>query len=77
MADKAKVKAPGRGKWWVVQQHQQVDVVESAERPSTDVEVGERAKRVKGPYREKADAQAVRDRLKGATLKVRSGKESV
>jgi len=77
MADKARAKPIGRGRFYVVQQHQRVEVVEASERPDITVQEGERRKTVRGPYSTKDEAERERDRLRGATLRVQSGREAI
>lgn len=55
--------------WWIVQQHDQLEVVESREVPSNKVEPGERGKLVFGPYQDKAAAESMKNEMKGRTLR--------
>lgn len=77
MVDKPKARGSSRHRYWVVAQHHQVEIVEADERPDTTVEAGERMKKAKGPYATKEAAQAERDRMRGATLAVWVGRESI
>ena len=75
MVDKSKDRpARSDARWWVVQQHQKVEVVESAERPPSEVAKGERIKRVSGPYPSRDAARKVRDGRHERTLKARAGR---
>ncbi len=67
-------KLPGK-RFWVVQQHDQMTVVESAERPSKVVEKGQRVKKLHGPYTSKSDAQERADHLESRTLRAWARKE--
>lgn len=48
-----------REKFWVVQQHDQADVVQSDTMPSREVAAGERTKNIQGPYYDRGKADAV------------------
>ena len=51
-------RASGGMKWWLVLQGDVLEMVESAEMPSTDVKPGERTIRILASYTDKAKADA-------------------
>lgn len=62
-------------KWWVVQQHDVFNVVEAADRPSLEVNDGERLKTVYGPFKAREDAQKRADDTYYRTLKAMRERE--
>lgn len=61
-------------RFWVLQQHDEVTIVQAQEKPSVTVEPGERMKRVRGPYRSREDAEIVRAKLDASTLAAQNGR---
>lgn len=70
----AKEKTHASRRWWVVAQHDDIKVVEATERPSSQVEKGERAKDVRGGFASKEDAERVADKLESRTLRVQAAR---
>lgn len=67
----AKERTSGK-KAWVVQHHDEISVVESADRPDTSVEEGERLKSVFGPFASKDAAEKYRTNMNVRTLRFQS-----
>jgi hypothetical protein len=62
---------PSGGKFWVVQHHDQFEVVQSATRPDGATKAGERLKHIHGPYRSQEQADAYRERRESNTMRVK------
>jgi hypothetical protein len=71
----AKAKPAGSRGWYVVQQHDQVELVEASEQPTTEVEAGERIKAVYGPFHDKAAADKRAAAIRSRTLASWTGQE--
>lgn len=56
-------------KWWVVQHHDEMSVVQSAQRPDTKVEDGERMKVAHGPFVTRDEAEKTAQSLTERTLR--------
>ena len=70
----AKDKTHSAKRWWVVAQHDDIQVVEGTERPTSKVAKGERGKDVRGAFASKEDAQRIADKLESRTLRVQASK---
>lgn len=66
-----------RERFWVVHQHHDVTVVQTQEQPSSEVEEGERIKRVYGPFLSKEVAQERRDDIYSRTTKANAERAGV
>jgi hypothetical protein len=72
MTDSKAAKRHGPGaRFWVVQQHQDVEVHEGSEPPDLTVEKGERLKVLHGVYKTREQAKARADKIKAGTTKAR------
>lgn len=57
--------------FWLLQQHDNFQVVESREAPSVKVEPGERMKQVFGPFAKRSEAEATMKTMEGRTLRAK------
>jgi len=54
--------------YWVMHQHDDVTVIESRERPSSDPVEGERRIHVRGPFKTREDAERAADKIHARTF---------
>lgn len=59
----------GSSKVWVLQHHDEFKVVESADRPDTETDIGERMKLVYGPFTNRDAAEKYSNNMKVRTLR--------
>lgn len=58
MEAKKRVDSASHQRWWVVQQHDEISVLQASERPNTEPVKGERARSAFGPFRAKDAAES-------------------
>ena len=65
----AKSRPPGGQRWRIVQQHDNFEIVQAAERPLTTIEKGQRMKHVWGSFATKEEADAKSEEIYDRTLR--------